>query len=321
MDSQQSLDAIIIWRSNPHQIMETSWLRFLMSGLETKDIIGEKIPDHDKTEKVIVVTHGGKRGNHVKLSSFLEELNRNNFKIILFHLGDEFANEDISFYKYCRIVFRNYFRPEIDNSKIIFFPLGYKSNFLEGMESKNWNDRQYRWSFAGQKGKRWEMINAAQAMGNGKLVITEKFNDPGGLNTNDYAQLLCNTKVVLCPKGASLETFRLYEALEAGAIPLVEDEGGLGILRENLSIRGISKLLNQRIPFVKKTLIKALKVESYWLSAFSSNFPCPRIFEWDNLPEVLARIPLRRKSELTQNWWRNHKKKLVNKVTQCIHNT
>jgi hypothetical protein len=320
MKLQNFPEVITVWRSNsnPNQIMEASWIRFLISELNTREIIGEEELSIDNTRKVVVITHGGKRGNLPDLIYFLNHLYQNQIKIALFHLGDEFNNENISFYKYCNVVFRNYYRPDIQESNIHFFPLGYKSGFKNKIDLKNWNQRQYDLSFAGQKGKRFEMINAVKNFKNSKLVVTETFNDPKGLSTTEYAQLLCNSKVILCPKGANIETFRLYEALEAGAIPLVEDEGGLAILRENFSSRGFSKLLSQRKFFVKRNLIKALKVESYWMSAFNSDFPCPRIFEWDNLPEVFARISLHKKSMQTQRWWEKYKTELKQKVTKCI---
>jgi hypothetical protein len=318
MNDKQCSQAFMIWRSNPDQIMEGSWIRFLTSDLKTEDIIGEDFPTSIHIQKVIIITHGGERGNLLQLTSFLKKLREKQFNVALFHLGDEFQNEDISFYKYCNFVFRNYYRSDIQDSNVHFFPLGYKSGLKNKIELKDWNQRQYDLSFAGQKGKRFEMINAVKNFKNSKLVVTETFNDPKGLSTTEYAQLLCNSKVILCPKGANIETFRLYEALEAGAIPLVEDEGGLAILRENFSSRGFSKLLSQRKFFVKRNLIKALKVESYWMSAFNSDFPCPRIFEWDNLPEVFARISLHKKSMQTQRWWEKYKTELKQKVTKCI---
>ena len=36
-----------------------------------------------------------------------------------------------------------------------------------------------------------------------------------------YMQLLFDTRFVLCPAGNNPETFRLYESLEAGAVPIV----------------------------------------------------------------------------------------------------
>ena len=40
-------------------------------------------------------------------------------------------------------------------------------------------------------------------------------------NDLNYTKTLANTKFVLCPPGNSVDTFRLMEAMDAGAIPIV----------------------------------------------------------------------------------------------------
>jgi hypothetical protein len=40
-----------------------------------------------------------------------------------------------------------------------------------------------------------------------------------------YAEVMLNSVFALCPKGHSVEQFRLYEAMEAGAIPVMELRG------------------------------------------------------------------------------------------------
>jgi hypothetical protein len=41
-----------------------------------------------------------------------------------------------------------------------------------------------------------------------------------------YADAMQQSAFCLCPKGHSVEQFRIYEALEAGAIPVLELNGG-----------------------------------------------------------------------------------------------
>eukprot|EP01035_Chromulina_nebulosa_P020559 gene20559-26664_t len=41
------------------------------------------------------------------------------------------------------------------------------------------------------------------------------------ISYEDYIHLLSNTVFVPCPSGRNPETFRIYEALEVGAIPLI----------------------------------------------------------------------------------------------------
>ena len=63
-----------------------------------------------------------------------------------------------------------------------------------------------------------------QALPEGACVIEQgdSFSNPTtGLNTIQYQDLLSNSIFALCPPGnVHLDSFRIYEALEAGAIPI-----------------------------------------------------------------------------------------------------
>ena len=53
------------------------------------------------------------------------------------------------------------------------------------------------------------------------VKFTDGFSQ--GLDTDEYFELLNNSKLCLCPQGAhSPETFRLFEALSVGTIPIVD---------------------------------------------------------------------------------------------------
>jgi hypothetical protein len=47
-----------------------------------------------------------------------------------------------------------------------------------------------------------------------------EWRDPAQLKEDEYISLLLNTKFVPCPRGQNIETYRFYEALECGCIPL-----------------------------------------------------------------------------------------------------
>ena len=49
------------------------------------------------------------------------------------------------------------------------------------------------------------------------------WKDPGQLKEEEYISLLLNTKFTPCPRGQNVETYRFYEALECGCIPLFID--------------------------------------------------------------------------------------------------
>lgn len=89
------------------------------------------------------------------------------------------------------------------------------------------------WFFAGQAGteRRDEMIEALVDLDDGTLQVTPGFLQ--GVSRHVYLAELAAARVAPCPSGAvTQDSFRLYEALERGCVPVVDefrnDGGGLG---------------------------------------------------------------------------------------------
>jgi hypothetical protein len=57
-------------------------------------------------------------------------------------------------------------------------------------------------------------------------MLFDTWNDAKQLGTIEYLGSMLNSIFVACPGGQNMETFRFYEALECGAVPLfVRQEG------------------------------------------------------------------------------------------------
>ena len=54
----------------------------------------------------------------------------------------------------------------------------------------------------------------------------DEWNSPAMLGREATLAILLNSWCVPCPAGNNPETFRIYEALEAGAVPILVKEGG-----------------------------------------------------------------------------------------------
>jgi hypothetical protein len=83
--------------------------------------------------------------------------------------------------------------------------------------------RDLDWSFAGQMThrRRHEMGAAFSGVERGALVATAGFGQ--GLDHESYYKQLLRSKVVLCPSGpATPDSYRMAEALEAGAVPVLD---------------------------------------------------------------------------------------------------
>jgi hypothetical protein len=158
------------------------------------------------------------------------------FKIL--HLSDEVTPEigradSLETYKLtgCKSVLRFYVRddfPPGTESKIQVIPLGYHWSPLNLSKNPlqrtpNLPFREIHWSFYGTG---WRSREAEmKALCDSNLIGSYKFysdwNDPTNLSKLEYTNILLNTVFVPCPDGMNPETFRFYEALEAGCIPMV----------------------------------------------------------------------------------------------------
>lgn len=123
--------------------------------------------------------------------------------------------------RYCMFIYRNYYKPITHfSSKLRHFALGYKNGIQSSI--KPILSRRYVWSFCGaSRSHRIKACSFFKDIHPHHLKFTSTFNDPHGLNTSDYMALLSNSMFSICPVGAiSTDTFRLYESLELGSIPI-----------------------------------------------------------------------------------------------------
>lgn len=119
------------------------------------------------------------------------------------------------------MVFKQY-APEAGRPNVRPIPLGYAEGF-PGRPPAPAHSRAYDFSFAGYlhaaRVQFKEEVEKIEAAGRYRSFI--RFNDDWrtGLGTGQYADLLYDTKIALCPSGIhSPESFRVFEALKAGCV-------------------------------------------------------------------------------------------------------
>ena len=144
-------------------------------------------------------------------------------KILLFHLGDETGPYDLSqIYNNCNYVFRpfcsnKYFK----NKKVKCIPIGYKS----GIKEIKKNNREYKWAFTGtpHKSSRQDLLFQFSEIKPSFCHKTNKF-DEKIISVEKMSDIFSSTLFIPCPNGFfHPETYRLYEALQCGCIPIVEN--------------------------------------------------------------------------------------------------
>ena len=172
---------------------------------------------------------------HPYLEKTLEVLASRTEPFNVLHLSDEFCKDPLDFYAHpaCKRVIRNYHR-EVSSAvaqKVTTIPLGYHWTVTSKSVPKL-PFRAHTWSFAGTD---WRGREALRTLPPDRSVLRlfPKWQDPANLGREEYLALLLDSVFAPCPAGNNAETFRIYEALECGAIPLVLGEfvGPLPLIR------------------------------------------------------------------------------------------
>ena len=154
----------------------------------------------------------------------LQQLEQRNKPVTILHLSDEFADDPIFIYTMpiVKCVIRNYWRPDVGGEKILTIPLGYAQGRKGGDPTPSFNQRANIWSFAGsldRKG-RTETLETLRRVTPYEEYTKPLWDSPARLDGPAYCATLQNTKFVPCMRGSrTVESYRIYEALEHGAIP------------------------------------------------------------------------------------------------------
>jgi len=145
--------------------------------------------------------------------------------------------------------------------------------------------------FVGQKThlRRIECVKAIESIPDAVVVTSDGFGK--GVSHEDYCRILCSSKLVACPSGPlTVDSFRVCEALECGAIPILDSESPIGAY-----------------PF-------------YWERVFGDH-PLPVIYDWKRLPGIVELLlNTWAKDSLTyQNWWKEKKRQWVEQLLEDVY--
>ena len=159
-------------------------------------------------------------------------------KFYILHLSDEHGTDDISFYDFsgCLKVMRMYDRADLtaeQRAKCVIVPLGYHWTLRGGgcpmplERTPRLPFRHTRWSFFGTNWRgRDQKLAPLMGFGPNRCKLLEGWNAGDMVGYDEYIGTLLDTIFVPCPGGQNAETYRYYEALECGCIPIVVREPG-----------------------------------------------------------------------------------------------
>jgi hypothetical protein len=211
------------WLTQDESLFEVDWLRYLVSD------VAEYINVESNADKVETNSNTLLICNHaVPYRVVLDKLRQNGKKYAVVLLSDENLREPCEWLHdpNCVGLLRNYVHPnQINHPKVTVFGLGYKRGFKEHCNMYGEN-REFKWCFAGTPhGDRLSALNLFKNIQPHQKHLCSGFGAKDGLSTQDYVTMLNNSIFALTPEGQdSMDSFRLYEALEAGCIPITKLE-------------------------------------------------------------------------------------------------
>jgi len=241
---------------------------------------------------------------NIELISHIKSLGN---KVVLYHMGGEHLDKDISAYAECDLVIRNYYFPSIVNTaglgrKVMWAPNGFRTGVgpRAANNLKSSLQRQSLASFLGwinnassYNNERARFAEAATACGE-NLYLMPSNGFAGGYNVGLYSAIMEDSIFTPCPSGNNPETIRLYDALELGCVPI-------SLSHEFL---------------LSKDALAAI-----------GEVPFPILGSWAELPKFLEKMKVKaltNPSEILDlqrsciNWWADFKTAIQNKISEQI---
>jgi hypothetical protein len=216
----------LIWHAD--NLLEVDWLRDVLG-----DLVEEECTDLDQTcfddDSIHVVS-----SNWQPLPAYedyFRECRARCRRLVLLHASDEWFSGGYALYRHFDAVIRNFATGLARHDGIWTIPEGYTNGTRTGGIPRPATERQYAWSFTGEiKASRVDMASALTAIEPNLMTGTTSIYKDGGkkLSKAEFDDVLENSIFSPCPMGnVILETWRLYESLELGCIPIVETRGSL----------------------------------------------------------------------------------------------
>ncbi|HET6467919.1 MAG TPA: hypothetical protein VFG43_06035 [Geminicoccaceae bacterium] len=142
----------------------------------------------------------------------------------LCHISDEWFAGGYGNYGRFDLVLRNYRARRFAHPRILTLPLGYGRHTPARTAVRDVRDRRDVWFFAGTAiATRRHMARCLEPIEPHRLHLYDWRDTAERLGAAGYHAALDETMFAPCPMGnVHLETNRIYEALEAGCIPIVE---------------------------------------------------------------------------------------------------
>lgn len=266
----------IIWTFEKQNVFEVEWIKEIFSRFEIVESIDAGLNFDYEYDNSLIIIQDIK--DNSKFENYLNRLLTKKLNFRILHISDEALNHNIQFYnnfgdKVIRMIYSEDYSKRFN---VFTIPVGYKPG-VKKIEV----EKKYLINFVGQiKSDRQQMLSVFSYLEPKFIRLTNQWNDPQGLSTEDYSKILSQSHFTLCPAGwVSVDSFRINEAMECGSIPVSILYGG----------------------------------KNYFESVYGEN---PFILgnNWQETIELIKSTNIEEKKQEVEIWWKNFKDKLKDKI-------
>lgn len=281
-------DPVLIWQYDNARNWEGDWIRELLPVAAKRAHFDFR--HHRLLARNMYVVENKLNGDH---TGYYEEASRRGCNVVLLHFGDGAFRENRDAYAHCVQVWRHHWSAEMAAMPTVrYLPLGFKAGFARPGGTTPAAGRPHLWGFAGDVNKttRKAMLDAMRVLGPGAEHLTDRWLSPDALPVQGYRAFMDSIVFAPCPKGfVSPDSFRLFEALEAGCIPIVERKGpGL---------------------------------PDYYAAAFGPH-PIPTIDDWREAPALIRAIQDGGETEALRlscaAWWQEYRLRVRDEISAAL---
>lgn len=175
-------------------------------------------------------------------------------------------------------------------------PNGYRPTTHEILTEIGPQERTLDWSFVGQvnherRQQCLDVLNQFKPLYPNSLILGTDGFGKEALAYPEYLKVMAQSKIVLCPSGIeSPDNFRLYEALEAGCVPVVD------------------------------AFSTNFKTPGFWKYLFGDDIPFPIVNYWDELPQLLPTLLKEYPANANRcfAWWQQKKRQIYCKLMEDV---
>jgi hypothetical protein len=162
---------------------------------------------------------------------------------------------------------------------------GYTPKLRETFKNMEIPDKETGWFFAGQLNnkRRQDCAKWLKNYEKGEFIGTQGFTQ--GIDQEEYFKKLADAKIAPCPSGIHTpDTFRLFEALESGCIPIADE------------------VCDEYIPEV-----------GYWGWFFEEQVPFPVIRNYEGIQDYIRKLlpDWKNKGNKVFAWWMKKKREMA----------